>query len=131
MIMRRLSLITLFLGIVVASGQNSPASGPLQVLKSNPRYFTDGSGKAIYLAGSHNWNNFVDTGHRRLPQTDPPAIFDYKGYLDLLDAHHHNFFRLWRWESVKWTDNEPAGVGLQPASSVGSNRARVGDRRKT
>lgn len=95
----------------MASGQNSPASGPLGVLKSNPRYFTDGSGKAIYLAGSHNWNNFVDTGHRRLPQTDPPAIFDYKGYLDLLDAHHHNFFRLWRWESVKWTDNEPAGVG--------------------
>src|SRR5689334_22300396 len=87
------------------------ASGPLRVLSANPRYFADGSGKAVYLAGSHNWNNFEDTGHRRLPQTDPPAVFDYTAYLDFLQAHHHNFFRLWRWESPKWTDDEPAGVG--------------------
>ncbi len=32
----------------------------LQVLESNPRYFTDGSGKAVYLAGSHTWPNFKD-----------------------------------------------------------------------
>jgi hypothetical protein len=93
------------------SAQGAAAKGPLRVLTSNPRYFTDGSGRAIYLVGSHNWNNFQDTGHRRPAQTDPPAPFDYRGYLDFLEARHHNFFRLWRWESPKWTDDEPAGVG--------------------
>lgn len=44
----------------------TPAKGPLRILSSNPRYFTDGSGKAIYLAGSHNWHNFQDNGHRFL-----------------------------------------------------------------
>ena len=29
------------------------ATGPLRVRKVNPRYFTDGSGRAIYLTGSH------------------------------------------------------------------------------
>src|SRR6266704_2023076 len=28
-----------------------PAPGPLRVCKENPRYFTDGRGKAIYLTG--------------------------------------------------------------------------------
>jgi hypothetical protein len=103
-------LLTVWLGISWVSAQTLVATGPLRVLQSNPRYFTDGSGKAIYLAGSHNWNNFEDTGHRRLPQTDPPPPFDYTSYLNFLQAHHHNFFRLWRWESTKWTDDEPAGV---------------------
>ena len=88
----------------------APATGPLRVLKSNPRYFTDGSGKAIYLAGTHIWHNFQDNGHR-LPKTeDPPPAFDYSGYLDFLAAHNHNFFRLWRWEAPKWTDAQPRGM---------------------
>lgn len=88
----------------------APATGPLRVLKSNPRYFTDGSGKAIYLAGTHIWHNFQDNGHR-LPKTeDPPPAFDYNGYLDFLAAHNHNFFRLWRWEAPKWTDAQPRGM---------------------
>ena len=33
------------------------ATGPLRVNPANRRYFTDGSGKAIYLAGSHTWAN--------------------------------------------------------------------------
>jgi hypothetical protein len=84
-------------------------AGPLRVLKSNSRYFTDGSGKAIYLTGTHNWNNFVDTGHRS-GEGDPPPVLDFKWYLDFLESHHHNFFRLWRWESPKWNDDEPLGV---------------------
>lgn len=84
-------------------------NGPLRILESNRRYFTDSTGKAIFLAGTHNWNNFEDTGHRAGPG-DPPPAFDYNWYLDFLDSHHHNFFRLWRWESPKWNDDEPLGV---------------------
>jgi hypothetical protein len=34
--------------------------------------------------------------------TDPPPAFDFRGYLDFLEQHHHNFIRLWRWELVSW-----------------------------
>src|SRR5262245_15013955 len=68
--------------------------GPLRVLKSNPRYFTVGDGMAVYLAGSHNWHNFQDNGHRLTQGKDPPEAFDYDAYLDFLQKHHHNFFRL-------------------------------------
>ena len=37
--------------------RSSKATGPLRRHPSNPRYFTDGSGKAIYLTGSHTWSN--------------------------------------------------------------------------
>jgi collagenase-like protein with putative collagen-binding domain len=90
----------------------SPAKGPLRVLKSNPRFFTDGTGKAIYLAGSHAWWNFQDNGHSLIGAEgqDPPPTFDYNAYLDLLATHHHNFFRLWRWEAPKWADDQPPGA---------------------
>ena len=67
--------------------------GPLFQLPTNPRYFTDGSGRAVYLTGSHNWTNFKDYG-----TTDPPSAVDYTLFLTFLESHHHNFFRLWAWE---------------------------------
>ena len=39
-------------------------AGPLVVSPRNPRYFSpssgDGAGRAVYLTGSHIWNNFHD-----------------------------------------------------------------------
>jgi hypothetical protein len=105
------TLIALLCGMNAAAlAQTSPATGPLRVLAANPRYFTDGSGKAIYLCGSHNWHNFQDNGHRLPATQDPPPAFDYNGYLDFLVAHHHNFFRLWRLEAPQWTDAQPKGI---------------------
>jgi hypothetical protein len=74
-----------------------PAQGPLQVHPSNPRYFSDGSGKAVYLTGSHTWANLQDFG-----RSDPPPIFDYTAYLDFMQQHNHNFMRVWIWEHAKW-----------------------------
>jgi hypothetical protein len=76
-----------------------PASGPLRVLKENPRYFADRGGKVVYLTGAHTWNNLQDIG-----LTDPPPAFDFDKHLDFLDKHHHNFIRLWRWELPRWTE---------------------------
>ena len=91
---------------------SSPAKGPLRVLQSNPRYFTDGTGKAIYLAGSHSWWNFQDNGVRLIEAVDqdPPPIFDYNAHLELLQKWNHNFFRLWRWEAPKWGEDQPRGA---------------------
>jgi hypothetical protein len=79
------------------------ALGPLRVCSRNPRYFTDESGRAIYLTAAHTWTNLPDIG-----LSDPPPAFDFDGYLDFLTAHHYNYIRLWRWETPK--DIEKDGI---------------------
>ncbi len=81
-----------------AIGAVAPAKGPLKVLAGNPRYFTDGTGKAVYLTGSLTWSNQNDQG-----TTDPPPVFDFNGYLDFLQAHNHNFIRLRRKELTQYS----------------------------
>lgn len=71
--------------------------GSLRVHPANPRYFTDGSGRIIYLTGSHTWANLQDIG-----LTDPPPRFNWNAYLDFMLKHHHNFMRLWAWEQAAW-----------------------------
>src|SRR5208282_6423959 len=67
------------------------ATGPLRKNPANGRYFTDGSGKAIYLAGSHTWSNLMDRG-----TLHPPKVpFDYPAYMKWMVAHNFNFMRLW------------------------------------
>jgi hypothetical protein len=73
------------------------AKGPLRVHPTNPRYFTDGSGLAVLLTGSHTWGNLQDYSYETAPS--PPAM-DFAAYLAFLKAHNHNFFRLWAWESA-------------------------------
>ena len=91
--------------------------GPLRACPENPRYFADGSGRAVYLTGSHNWSNFKDMG-----ETDPPAPFDFAAYLDFLVAHNHNFFRLWAQELPHSTQGRRRPCGTARPSS---GRARV------
>ncbi|MFN8445474.1 MAG: DUF6298 domain-containing protein [Caldilineaceae bacterium] len=76
----------------------SATHGPLQVSEVNGRYFEDRNGKMVLLTGSHTWLNLQDSG-----KGFPPPAFDYNQYLDFLQAHHHNFFRLWVWEQSRWT----------------------------
>ena len=93
-------------GLVMSAGNRATggeraerraASGPLRQHPDNPRYFADGSGKAILLGGSHTWNNLVDMG-----TSDPPPRFDFDGYLDFLERYGHNFIRMWTWEPTTW-----------------------------
>ncbi len=79
---------------------SGPAKGPLRVNPLNPRYFTDGSGRAVYLTGAHTWSNFKDMG-----RTDPPPRFDFEAYLGFLEEHNHNFIRLWTWELTIYSYN--------------------------
>lgn len=73
-------------------------SGPLRPSPANPRYFMNGNGRIVLLAGSHTWSNLQDVG-----DTDPPGRFDYALWLDFLRSQNHNFFRLWTWEQAKWS----------------------------
>jgi hypothetical protein len=81
----------------------STIQGPLRVHPQNPRYFTDDRGEVIYLTGSHTWTNLQDIG---LINTPP---FPYQEYLDFMQAHRHNFMRLWMFEQPShacWTEAE-------------------------
>lgn len=94
------------------AARSSAATGPLRVHPTNPRYFTDGSEnsdgslRAVYLAGSHVWHSFQDHGHRLESGAEPPPVFDYSAFLNLLQTNGHNFTRLWRWELPKWTEGD-------------------------
>lgn len=94
-------LMSVILFLAVTALTATPATGPLRVNKENPRYFTDGtkgpdgSLRAIYLTGSHHWNNLQDSGKLGKPLTEK---FDYDGYLGLLERFNHNYIRMWSWE---------------------------------
>ncbi len=90
----------------------APPAGLLRVHPENPRYFTDGakgpdgSLRAVYLTGSHTWNNLVDMG-----RSDPPEKFNWEAYLGFLERHHHNFVRLWAWDSTTWDTRANGALG--------------------
>ena len=77
-----------------------PISSPLRIHPTNPRYFTDNTGRAIYLTGSHTWANLQDIGLIGQPS------FPFDQYLDFMTSHGHNFMRLWMFEQPQnacWT----------------------------
>jgi hypothetical protein len=90
-------LLLLMVPRATAGDPGGRISGPLRVHPGNPRYFADGSGRAIYLTGSHTWSNLQDQG-----PNDPPPRFDFVRYLDFLRERNHNFIRLWAWEQARW-----------------------------
>lgn len=87
-----------------AEPQTPAAPGPLRVHPDNPRYFADPAGRAVYLAGSHTWANWIE--HKLSPDD---ADFDYPAYLDFMAAHNHNFMRFWGWEHARWANWDATG----------------------
>ncbi|HVM42848.1 MAG TPA: Ig-like domain-containing protein [Gemmatimonadales bacterium] len=110
-------------GTAAVTVVSATALGLLQVSSVNPRYFTDGTGRAVYLTGSHYWTNLQDAG-----LTSPPPVFNWTNYLNYLVQHHHNFTRMWAWENVKWqTDTKlPYYYDPLPFARVGPDTAPDG-----
>jgi hypothetical protein len=79
------------------------AAGPLVVSTLNPRYFAVASNarKAVYLTGSHIWNNLHDGMGPGAECAEVPEPLDFRELLDFLAQRGHNFIRLWRWEHFK------------------------------
>jgi hypothetical protein len=57
------------------SSTEGAATGLSGVHPTNPRYFTDGAGKAIYLTGAHERNNFQVSS-----QPGNLSTFDYNNF---------------------------------------------------
>jgi len=107
-----------------AAYRASYAAGPLRVHPENPRYFTDGSGRAIYLTGSHTWGNLQDQ-----LSPDPNVKFDYAAYLDWMEDRQFNFMRGWAWEQAAWDNHtkEKLLVSPLPYRRTGPGRALDGE----
>ena len=75
------------------SSSAGPAAitAPLRTWTTNSHFLTDGSGRAVFLSGSHTWDDFQDTD-----QSNQPAAFDFNAYVNFLNAHGHNMTILWR-----------------------------------
>ncbi len=55
-----LSLLWFVFAVCFLSPAPAKAAGPLSVGSSNPRFFVDSNGKAVYLSGVHLNNDLVD-----------------------------------------------------------------------
>ena len=95
----------------VPQPQTRPAKGPLRIDPDNPRYFTDGSGKTVFLTGSHTWGNLQDYTYSN---GSSPAPMNFARYLGFLKQHHHNFFRLWAWESALNLNAKQSNIRYEP-----------------
>jgi hypothetical protein len=87
----------------------------------NPRYFDDGSGKAVYLTGSHlGWELQDDSWGRK-------HTFDYPRFLDFLVRHNHNLIRMWVVEHTRCeAGNERAVAAPMPYLRTGPGTALDG-----
>lgn len=103
---------------------SSAFHGPLRRNPVNPRYFTDDTGKSIYLTGSHTWAVMADMWI----EGEKPIITDYPGFLTMLADHGHNFFRFWQWPQLKcavWND-KPTVFTPHPYQRTGPGLANDG-----
>jgi Family of unknown function (DUF6298) len=89
-------------------GRSSAASNegtwPARGVVSEPTILRGSRGadeRAVYLAGSHLWNNLQDGMGPGKPCADEPERMDFGEYLDFLEERGHNFIRLWRWEQFR------------------------------
>lgn len=113
--------------------REAAALRPLEVSKANPRYFTVASGDAdqgaVYLTGSHIWNNFHDGMGPGSDCVETPERLDYDAYLGFLEDHGHNLIRLWRWEQFK---SQAAGGDFRlcmTSAALAADRAGRGEGR--
>jgi len=109
-------LLTTIVAFVLFSA--AEAAGPLSVRTTNPRYFFDANGRAVYLAGSYqNPYNLLNSG---------PGNFST--YFDFLAQQNHNFTRLWAWEESPWIYDQNGQVtfSIQPYERTGPGLALDG-----
>lgn len=100
-------------GILEVKSQNKKISGILRRCEKNPRYFSDSTGKPLYLTGSHTWSNMQE-----YLGPNPDREFDYKAYLDWMEFHGFNFMRGWVWEQASFDNVNREKLYIHPLPYV-------------
>jgi len=88
--MKRLSIL-----LILSAAVPSWARGALRVHPENPRYFADGSGRAVYLGGHQIFVDLQDNSFNKEFIRDKERLLDWKQYVAFLKAHNFNYLRNW------------------------------------
>jgi len=73
----------------------SLAAGVLRVHPDNPRWFADGSGRAIYLGGHQIFVDLQDNSYNKEFIRNGERILDWNEYVKFLKAQNFNYLRNW------------------------------------
>jgi len=76
-----------------ASGNLPTSNGILRVHPNNPRYFTDDSGKAIYLGGHQVFVDLQDNTFDIDSTYNNQQRLDFSWYMEFLNARNLNYIR--------------------------------------
>jgi len=106
----------LILGL--SSSGRGQGTGPLRVHPSNPRYFTDGSGRAIYLTGSQDGSELQDYAWG--------YVLDYGTFLTARVTQNHNWIRMWAVEHTRLLDTDTMSTTPMPFRRTGPGLAYDG-----
>jgi len=107
----------------VSSGSGS-SMGPLKQSTVNTRYFVDPAGNAVFLSGSHTWDDFQDTSTAQVP-----AAFPFTQYVAMLKANGQNATILWHKElprECNWQNSHNYNLVQQPWLRNGGGTASDG-----
>jgi hypothetical protein len=76
--------------IITISNGTLSTIGPLKQSTVNSRYLVAPAGNAVFLSGSHTWNDFQDTN-----TNSSPAALDFNSYVAFLKSNGQNATILW------------------------------------
>jgi hypothetical protein len=83
----------------------------LSLHPDNPRYFTDGSGRAIYLGGHQIFVDLQDNSFNKELIRNSERILDWNKYVEFMKFHNFNYLRNW----VIWSTGSGAMAPLNNA----------------
>jgi hypothetical protein len=84
-------IVILVLGVFLSTS----SANVLTVHPENPRYFADGSGRAIYLGGHQSFVDLQDNSFNKEFIRDSKRILDWDEYVKFMKAHNFNYLRNW------------------------------------
>jgi len=90
----------------VISESHAAIMGPLRVHPTNPRYFMDGSGKAVRLAGHEIFVDLQDHSFGQQYTYNWQTKLNWDWYLNFIEERNFNYIRNWIYWSVE--DGSPA-----------------------
>jgi hypothetical protein len=102
-------IVVLFTAVIAITGPST--ADVLSVHPKNPRYFTDGSGKAIYLGGHQIFVDLQDNSYNKKFIRNKERTLDWDRYLEFLKAHDFNYLRNW----VIWSTGSGAMAPINQA----------------
>jgi len=109
--MKKFILILIVLIFIFFSQCNNRIdNNTIRIHLQNYLFFTNNSGKAIVLTGSHTWMRKRAENNQWI--SDGWNLKKFRKYLDFLEYWNHNYIRLWMWEQEGTIDiwvKEPNG----------------------